>query len=53
MSEWAILTVDGDAWVSAVMTRGLRHHDGIGPLSPPASESAGLVYLVHNHLATV
>ena len=53
MSEPAILTVDSDAWVSAVMTRGLRHHDGIGPLSPPAIGSAELAYLVHRHLATV
>jgi hypothetical protein len=42
MSEPAILTVDDDAWVPAVMTRVLRHHDGIGPLG-----------LGHSHLATV
>jgi hypothetical protein len=47
-----LLTVDGDAWVSAEMTRGLRHHGGVGPLSPSVSESAGLACPVHSHLAT-
>lgn len=56
MSESATLTVDGDAWVSAVpdvlADTDIRLESMKGVASA-VSESAALAYLVHSHLATV